>query len=120
MYQMLIGVICLLPFALANIPAAEDINMGVVGVTLFNGIVCTTLAELTYGFAMRYLNLTIVTTFENLVPAISIAISYLVFKTLPTTQQLIGAVIIIGAVIMISLSKDEKIETLDGPQGEQR
>ena len=81
---------------------------------LFNGIVCTTLAELSYGYAIRYLNLTIVTTFENLVPAISIVISYLVFKALPTGQQLIGAVIIIAAVIMISLSKDEKIEKLKG------
>ena len=51
-------------------------------------------------------------------PAISIGISYLVFKTLPTGQQLIGAVIIIAAVIMISLSKDEKIETLNGPQSD--
>ena len=118
MYQMLIGVICLSPLAIANIPAASDINMGVIGLILFNGVVCTTLAELSYGFAIRYLNLTIVTTFENLVPAISIAISYLVFKTLPTGQQLIGAVIIIAAVIMISLSKDEKIDTLNGPQSE--
>ncbi|MBR6444612.1 MAG: DMT family transporter [Firmicutes bacterium] len=118
MYQMLIGVICLAPFAVANIPAVSDFNMGVIGLIFFNGMVCTTLAELTYGFAIRYLNLTIVTTFENLVPAISIAISYLVFKTMPTGQQLIGAVIIIAAVIMISLSKDEKIDTLNGPQSE--
>lgn len=114
MYQMLIGAICLAPFALANVPAASDINLGVTGVILFNGIVCTTLAELSYGYAIRCLNLTIVTTFENLVPAISIVISYLVFKALPTGQQLIGAVIIIAAVIMISLSKDEKIEKLKG------
>lgn len=108
-----VGFIPLLPF--------ENINLSMMnGNTLLNllflAILCSAFGNFGYNFAFKELDVSISTLFLNLCPVATFIFSFIVLGETLTLSQVVGAVIIIGAVYIATKPTKVVIEDYNGQQ----
>ena len=64
-------------------------------------------AQAGYVYAIKHLSVTIVSAFENMLPVITIILSFFMYGTMLTAVQLTGAALIIGSVTFLVVN-DQK------------
>ena len=94
------GFIMQLPLTLLTGTHAEFTPDGV-AILLFTTVFCLVVAQAGYVYAIKHLSVTIVSAFENMLPVITIAVSFFLYGTMLTGMQLAGAVLIIGSVTVL-------------------
>lgn len=99
------GFIMQLPLTLVTGTRIEFTPDGI-AILLFTTVFCLVVAQAGYVYAIKHLSVTIVSAFENMLPVITIAISFFMYGTMLTPVQLIGAVLIIGSVTVLVI-KDQ-------------
>lgn len=71
-------------------------------VTIATSLGCLLLGEAGYLFAIGNLSVTTVSSFENLIPVVTILLSFLVFGTTLTPLQFFAVFLIVGSVMVIA------------------
>lgn len=99
-YQSLWGCLFLSPsllFSHISVPSTKVI-MNI----LFLGIFCSCIAYALYIYCLEHLGATVLTTYINLQPVVSVASAYILLKEKISLFQVIGSVIIIIGVFLVS------------------
>lgn len=112
-YQSLWGCLFLSPsifFSALRMPSGKVIlNL------LFLGILCSCVGYVLYIYCLEKLGATIITTYINLQPIISLISAYFILKESINLLQIIGSIIIISGVFFVSLEDKfdkEKFESM--------
>lgn len=107
-YQSIAGCIMLSPslfFSNITLPSTKVvINL------LFLALFCSCMAYMMYIYCLKNLGATIITTYINLQPLVSLVSAKLLLNELITKYQVIGCIIIILGVMLVSLSEKIKIK----------
>ena len=82
-----------------------EVTVSGVVVTVATTVICLVLAEAGYLFAIGNLPVTTVAAFENMIPVMTIILSFILYGTMLTPLQLAGAVLIVGSVMCIALKE---------------
>lgn len=110
-YQILWGTLFLSPCLLwskPSIPSTKTILC-----ILYLGIVCSFLAYLMYIFVLNELGATIVSTYINLQPIISLALAFILLNESITFYQCLGCFIIISGVFLVNIKKKDKVKSIE-------
>lgn len=94
------GFIMQIPLTLLTGTHAEFTPDGV-AIMLFTTVFCLVVAQAGYVFAIKHLSVTIVSAFENMLPVITIALSFVMYGTMLSSVQLAGAALIISSVTIL-------------------
>jgi drug/metabolite transporter (DMT)-like permease len=94
------GFIMQIPLTLLTGTHAEFTPDGV-AIMLFTTVFCLVVAQAGYVFAIKHLSVTIVSAFENMLPVITIALSFVMYGTMLSPVQLAGAALIISSVTIL-------------------
>lgn len=94
------GFIMQVPLTLLTGTHAEFTVDGI-AILLFTTVFCLVVAQAGYVYAIKHLSVTIVSAFENMLPVITIALSFVMYGTMLTALQLAGAVLIISSVTVL-------------------
>jgi drug/metabolite transporter (DMT)-like permease len=94
------GFIMQIPLTLLTGTHAEFTPDGV-EIMLFTTVFCLVVAQAGYVFAIKHLSVTIVSAFENMLPVITIALSFVMYGTMLSPVQLAGAALIISSVTIL-------------------
>ncbi|MDP4143052.1 MAG: DMT family transporter [Bacillota bacterium] len=110
-YQSIWGCIFLSPslvFVSNSIPSAKVIlNI------LFLSVFCSCVGYVLYNYALNYLGATVLTTYINLQPIITLIAAVIILRERITISQLIGCFTIILGVSMVSTQKKGKAEVIE-------
>lgn len=96
------GAIFQLPVALLSHPQFSITPVGI-AITIATTIICLIIGEAGYVYAIGNLSVTIVSAFENLLPVVTIILAFIIYGTMLTGLQVVGTVLIIGAVMCIAV-----------------
>lgn len=121
-YQAIFGTIAfipLLPFETINL---SMVNGNIIINMLFLAILCSSFGNFGYNFAYKELDISISTLFLNLCPVVTFIFSFFVLGETLSIPQVIGSIIIIGAVyiatkptkVTVDLDEDERQKILNG------
>lgn len=80
-----------------------EVTLPAVFITVVTTLICLIIGEAGYLFAIGNLSVTTVAAFENLIPVMTIILSFLIYGVMLSSSQLIGAALIIGSVMCIAL-----------------
>ena len=100
------GFIMQIPLTLLTGTHAEFTVDGI-AILLFTTVFCLVVAQAGYVYAIKHLSVTIVSAFENMLPVITIILSFFMYGTMLTPVQLAGAALIIGSVTILVVN-DQK------------
>lgn len=101
------GLIVEIPLALlAPDPAINFTGTGIL-LTVASAIVCIIIGEFGYVYAIGKLSITMVSIFENVLPLTAVLFSLILFGTMLSGIQLIGGIVIMGAVTVMALKDKE-------------
>lgn len=100
------GAIMQIPLTLITGTHAEFTPDGI-AILLFTTVFCLVVAQAGYVYAIKHLSVTIVSAFENMLPVITIILSFFMYGTMLTAVQLTGAALIIGSVTFLVVN-DQK------------
>ncbi|NLY71406.1 MAG: DMT family transporter [Clostridiales bacterium] len=104
------GTIAAIPIYLINKPSEALTCPKTVWIILaVSAVVAFALGGFCYIFGVSRLSVTKVVIFENILPIVAIVASYILFKQMLTTIQLIGGAIVLIACTAVSLSSDSKL-----------
>ncbi|NLD19513.1 MAG: EamA family transporter [Clostridiales bacterium] len=96
------GLIVETPILLLSNPTGLEITgIGII-ITVATTLVCFVLGELAYTYALGKLSVTVVASFENVLPIVACVLSFIIFGTMLTGMQIIGGLIIMTAVTTIA------------------
>lgn len=97
------GLIVEIPLAIfAPDPMMNFTPTGIV-ITVASAIVCIIIGEFGYVYAIGKLSITMVSIFENVLPLTAVLFSLVLFGTMLSGIQLVGGIIIMGAVTVLAL-----------------
>ena len=97
------GLIVEIPLAVfAPDPMMEFTSTGII-LTVASAIVCIIIGEFGYVYSIGKLSVTMVSIFENVLPLTAVIFSLILFGTMLSGIQLIGGVVIMGAVTVMAL-----------------
>lgn len=97
------GLIVEIPLAVfAPDPVMNFTSTGVV-LTVASAIICIIIGEFGYVYAIGKLSVTMVSIFENVLPLTAVLFSLILFGTMLSGIQMIGGIIIMGAVTVMAL-----------------
>lgn len=101
------GLIVEIPLALLT--PAPEMNFTGTGIllTVASAIVCIIIGEFGYVYAIGKLSITMVSIFENVLPLTAVLFSLILFGTMLSGIQLIGGIVIMGAVTVMALKDKE-------------
>ncbi|NLP29748.1 MAG: DMT family transporter [Clostridiales bacterium] len=103
------GTVAAIPLFLLNKPAGDMVYPPTLWIILVVSAVASfALGGFTYIFGVSKLSVTKVVIFENILPIVAIVASYLLFKEMLSTIQLVGGAIVLIACAAVSLSSDSK------------
>lgn len=107
-YQALFGSIALLPFALFEKTDWSLVTPTVWLNVAYLGVFCSALAYYFYAFAMNKLGINISSLFINLIPVVTVAASYFIFKDDISFSQIAGGSLVIISVYLANINKRSK------------
>lgn len=90
------------PVALLSHPHFSITPEGII-ILIATTIICMIIGEAGYVYAIGNLSVTVVSAFENLLPAVTIILAFIIYGTMLTGLQLLGAALIIGSVMLIAM-----------------
>jgi drug/metabolite transporter (DMT)-like permease len=100
-FQSMIGTVLLLPIALSEVQSWSFGSLGVWLNLLYLGVICTALSFFLYLYALARLGPVRVTSFINLLPAVSVVGGIVILgERLLVAQMIGGAVIILGVFLV--------------------
>ena len=102
------GVICMLPLLIMDIGKLHPVPATPVIVLLGSTFLFMFVCELLSIYAIKYLSVTTVAAFENLIPLVTLIFSFLLFHETLTLVQIAGGVIIMAAVTCVSLQEGKE------------
>lgn len=118
-YQSIFGTLAfipLLPFETINF---QMINGNIILNLLFLALICSSFGNFGYNFAFKELDVGISTLFLNLCPVVTFIFSFFILGETLRISQIIGSIIIIGAVYIatkppkVQLELDDNIKKMD-------
>ncbi|MDR1571193.1 MAG: DMT family transporter [Clostridiales Family XIII bacterium] len=102
-YQLVCTLLMLVPYILANMPAAEDFTAGAVGGTLYLGVFGAAIGFFIYVKSISVLGATPCALYSNFLPVSAAAFGWIFLgETLSALQILGGAVVIASACMVIA------------------
>jgi len=102
-YQILWGCVFLSPslfFTKLTVPSLK-----VIGNTVFLAVLCSCIGYIIYIYCLEHLGATIVTTYINLQPIVTLIFAKLILKESVTLYQILGSVVIILGVFLVSFGE---------------
>ena len=75
---------------------------------LYLGIFCSAIGYTFYMYALDHLGVSTTTLYINLIPVVTVAASALFLREQIGGKQIVGAILVIVAVTIVSVSKKEK------------
>lgn len=96
------GTIFQIPIAIAADPYIKITPAGA-AILVITTVICLVLGQAGYVYAVGNLSVTIVSAFENLLPVVTIIISFVLYGTTLSGLQIVGTILIIGSVMCIAL-----------------
>ena len=97
-WQNLFGMLGFIPFLFFETPAWQNLNAAVALNVLYLGVFGSAIANLCYVFALGSLGPSTVNLYNNLIPVVSVAASFLVLKEHLTPLQLLGGAVDVTGV----------------------
>ena len=91
------GLITQIPVALLTGPRVEFTPDGV-AIMLLTTVICLVAAQGCYVYTIKHLSVTLVAASDNVLPVLTITISFFLYGTMLTWLQILGAVLIISSV----------------------
>lgn len=107
-YQAIFGTIAFIPFMPFETIKYEMINSTVIINLLFLAVICSSVANFAYTFAMKELDVAITSLSMNLIPVVTFLFSFIILGESLTLFQVFGAAIIIYSVYMITKPEKRK------------
>jgi len=104
-FQMVSGVIAIVPIFILSGEPIPIINATVTVNVLFLAVFCSALGILFYMYAFRSLGIITTTLFINIQPFVTVIASMIVLKEFLNSNQIIGGLLVIGAVYLSSYKK---------------
>jgi len=102
-WQMVLGAVSFVPFALAEAPLWRWPSAAGWGHLAFQGLVCSAASYLAYNHALERLGLRIASLALNLVPPVTAVASYLLLGEVLGAWQWTGGSLVLGAVAAVAL-----------------
>ena len=102
-YQILWGCVFLSPalfFTKLTVPSLK-----VIGNTVFLAVLCSCIGYIIYIYCLEHLGATIVTTYINLQPIVTLIFAKIILKETVTLWQILGSVVIILGVFLVSFGE---------------
>lgn len=96
------GTLFQIPVTLASKPYIQITFEGM-ALVVITAIVCLVLGQAGYVYAVGKLSVTTVSAFENLLPVVTILLSFILYGTTLSGLQLAGVVLIIGPIMCMAL-----------------
>ena len=111
--QTLYGTIAFIPFLFLELNQVEwaKIDFGIIMHVLYLGIFCSAIGYTFYMYALNHLGISTTTLYINLIPVVTVAASALFLRDQIGGKQIVGAILVIAAVTIVSVSKKEKQRT---------
>lgn len=100
-YQTIFGTIFLSPALLISRPTIPS-SLAIMNI-LYLSIACSVIGYIVYIFCLKKLGATVITTYINLQPIISLAAAALILKESITFIQMVGSIIIIVGVFFVNM-----------------
>ncbi|MEJ8554184.1 DMT family transporter [Tepidibacter sp. Z1-5] len=105
-YQAIVGAVTTLPFIFVYPVSMHNLMMGKVIINLIIlGVFNSTIAYFLNIYAIKNIGVTLSNLFMNFLPVVTIILSLLLYGTIPSMNQVVGGIIIIGSVLL--LNKDQ-------------
>jgi drug/metabolite transporter (DMT)-like permease len=101
-WQMILGAVSLIPFALAEVPQWRWPSAAGWGHLVFQGLVCSALSYLLYNYSLEKLGVRVASLSVNLLPVITAVASYVLLGEVLGPWQWVGGALVLGAVIAVS------------------
>ncbi len=108
------GTIVQIPITLFTPSPMADFNLTRTAVTVATALICIIAGEFGYVYAIGKLSVTMVSIFENVLPVTTVLLSFLVFGTMLSGRQLVGAAVILAAVTVLALRENSKADEEKG------
>ncbi|WFD09638.1 DMT family transporter [Tepidibacter hydrothermalis] len=115
-YQAVVGAVTTLPFLLVYPVTMHNLMMGKVIINLIIlGVFNSTLAYFLNIYAIKNIGVTLSNLFMNFLPVVTIILSLLLYGTIPSMNQVVGGIIIIGSVLLLNKDQNniERVEELN-------
>ncbi|MEX1376309.1 MAG: EamA family transporter [Eubacteriales bacterium] len=107
-FQMVAGTIAIVPIYLFSGQSLPPVNVDVVANVLFLSVFCSAVGILFYMYALRSLGILTVTLFINIQPFVTVAASMMILKEFLSMNQMLGGLLVIGAVYLSTYKKKQK------------
>lgn len=101
-WQMVLGAVSLVPFALAEVPQWRWPSAAGWGHLVFQGLICSALSYLLYNYSLEKLGVRVASLSVNLLPVITAIASYFLLGEVLGPWQWLGGALVLGAVIAVS------------------
>jgi len=102
-WQMILGALSLLPFALAEVPDWRLPSAAGWGHLAFQGLICSAASYLLYNYALDKLGMRTASMAVNLIPVVTAVASYFLLGELLGPWQWVGGALVLGAVVAVGL-----------------
>ena len=108
--QTLYGTIAFIPFLFLELNQVEwaKIDIGIIMHVLYLGIFCSAMGYTFYMYALDHLGVGTTTLYINLIPVVTVAASALFLGEQIGGKQIVGALLVIAAVTIVSVSKKDE------------
>ncbi|MDP3386172.1 MAG: DMT family transporter [Eubacteriales bacterium] len=101
-YQSLFGCVAFIPFLFFETVRWDLLNTTITLNFFFLAVLCSAVASYFYMYALNHLGVSIAAVFMNLIPVVTFIASFIIFGQTMTFIQIIGAVVVIGAVTVVT------------------
>ncbi len=109
-YQIMWGTVFFLP-AIFFVPITMPSTKAILNI-LYLAIFCSFIAYIAYIYVLGKLGATVLTTYINLQPIISIVLAFFILKEKITLVQGLGCLIIVGGVFLVNRTTNKNVEKL--------
>lgn len=106
-WQMVLGALSFVPFALAEMPEWRWPSAVGWGHLVFQGLVCSALSYLLYNYSLDQLGMRTASLAVNLIPVVTAVASYFLLGELLGVWQWLGGALVLGAVVLVALKGPE-------------
>ncbi|WKY48147.1 DMT family transporter [Eubacteriaceae bacterium ES3] len=110
-YQALVGVMTTMPFLFVYPVARSSLTNPIVIINmLVLGVLNATVAYFLCIYAIRHIGLTFSNLLMNFFPVITVLVTFLIYGTMPSLNQMIGGVVILISVLILNRDQKNLIE----------
>lgn len=110
-----IGAVLVLPLAWSDMGAVADLSWSDWAWLLFLGGVCTALAYVVYGWALRHLPASVVAAYVYLVPVSALTWAWILLGEVPGPAAIGGGLLVVAGVLLVQRRRVREPETAPIP-----